>query len=394
MKRQLVITGGAIASALLGCTLAFSPGDYGGGAVANGPPLDGGGTSDATVTGDAMVTPTIEAGPPPSSLHLLVIAGEREGAEPATSDVWSAAIDDAGEVGAFTYLPSGPVRGARFAATIADGRLLVATKTNVDRVVESADFDGGTQLFWRTSLVANPTTLSFGQYFAGSTFFAAGGYSTHDEDDGNGGTVTVTDYGQGFFASTPSAGLYPKALTTTTAKLPVGLHNVSVVTSKNLVFFWGDGADPNQRGKLYSGTIDPVTGATAITDRGTITDPQAGKAHTPTTPIACAGEGHLFIAGGNSDVVLTATIDETTGAVGSWKAGPKLPSILRGSGCAVWKGAVHILGGATGGSAGTIVVQSSRIISSTVAADGTMGAWVTSPRTLLAPRSNLFALTY
>jgi len=390
MNRRSLILGACIATAAVGCALTFSPGDYGGNAVANGDPVGDSGPApgaDADVMGDGAVTPT-EAGPAAPTLHVLVVAGERDGSDTATSDVWSAPIDDAGELGAFTYLPSGPVRGLRSAATIADGRLLVATKTNTDRVVESAAFDGGTQLTWGTSLVANAPTAAFGQFFASSTFVAAGGYRTSNVDAGMGGTVTVTTYDQSFFLSAPDAGAYPKTISTVPSKLPVGLRDPSIVTSKNLVFVWGDGADATQRSKLYVGKVDPVTGATEITERGTITDPQAGKAHTPTTPIACAGEGHLFIAGGNSDVVITATIDETSGTVGTWKAGPKLPSMLKGAGCAVWRGSLHLLGGTAG------ATRTDAILSSTVAADGTMGAWVTSRRTLLSPRSNVFALTY
>lgn len=387
MKRGLLVVI-ALAGTLkiMGCAITFSPGDYGGAALEGGPVIDAfvPPNVDASTTADGAVTPN-DGGPTPPALHVLVIAGEREGADPATSDVWSAPVDATGELGPFTYLPSGPVRGPRFAATIADGRLLVATKTASDRVVESADFDGGTQLTWRTSVIANPPAPDFGQFFAGAALVAAGGFLQGEDE---------TTYVRDFFVSTPSAGVYPKAVTTVAAKLPVGLQGASIVTSKSLVFFWGAGADPNQRAKIYSGKIDPATGATDIADRGVIMNPQAGKPHTPTTPFACAGEGHLFIMGGSTDVVLSATIDETTGAVGAWKTGPNLPGILRGAGCAVWNGKVHVFGGATGGAAGSIVLYSNKIISSTVAADGTMSPWVTSPRTLLAPRSNLFVLTY
>ncbi|MBX3232766.1 MAG: hypothetical protein KIT84_43595 [Labilithrix sp.] len=388
-----MILSASIAAAAVGCALTYAPGDYGGAAPPAAP--DASAPADATPSVDAdgdVVTPPIEAGPARPALHLLVVAGERDGADTATSDVWSAPIDERGELGELTVLPPGPVRGPRSAIAIADGHLLVATKTNADRVVERAPFDGGSSFSWQTSVVANPSPTAFGQLFAGSAFVAAGGYTTSTEYDPEGFPYTVTTQSTGVHLSRPDAGVYPKALEASSTKLPTGLHDITFVTYGGLVFFWGDGDAATQRSRIFAARVDPATGLGAIVPLpDPITNPQAGKAHTPATPIACAGEGHLFILGGDkSDVTVTATIDELNATLGPWKAGPPLPTTLKGAGCAVWNGRVHVLGGLAGASN----VRSDRIYSATVAADGTMGAWVASPRTLPGPRSNVFALTY
>jgi len=171
----------------------------------------------------------------------------------------------------------------------------------------------------------------------------------------------------------------------------VGIRDAAVIAYKEFVYvIGGTGAASDQRSKVYVARIDPTAGVGAFVETTRVVNPTTNQPHTPFVPMICAGEGRLFIAGGSgSDIVLSSTIDETSGALGPWKAATKLPGALRGAGCAIWDATIHLIGGIGATS------RTDRIIRARFEKDGTLGEWeLTSGEKLPAPRSSIIAVTF
>src|SRR5438045_3408041 len=94
----------ALAATVIGCAITFAPGDFGGGDAGPVPPAP---VADAGLDQHAPD----EAGSGPRTKHVLVLAGERDGADPPASDVWVFAVTPDGTAGAFSSLPQAYFRG-------------------------------------------------------------------------------------------------------------------------------------------------------------------------------------------------------------------------------------------------------------------------------------------
>src|SRR5690606_19156085 len=106
--------------------------------------------------------------------RLLVFAGERDGADPAASDVWSATIDDSGVAGEFEALQPGILRGPVLTANVADGRLFVAMRAT-QRFVQHIPFDSGVIGSWSGTTAPPPPRAGFASVFVGTRLLSLGG---------------------------------------------------------------------------------------------------------------------------------------------------------------------------------------------------------------------------
>jgi hypothetical protein len=378
MRRLIVFVA---LSAAIGCGITFSPGDY----RAPAETADGGPTTtpDTGPAVDAAPEATTDTGPPAPSLQLLLFAGAKDTG--AANDVWVATVNDAGDLGPFGYLQSTPLLQPFQALGLANGKLLSVVQGNKARVVQSADFDAGITSGWATTTVANAPTSNYGSFFANASLVVVGGQTSEEVDDGAGGTTTVTTNRPELFVSKPAAdgGYPPPNDVTSTTKMPAGVFSVTTVLYKDFVYLWGNG-DKAAQGKTYVGKVDETAGLGAVSE----TTPIVAEGNTPTSAIACAGEGRLFVV--NGDASMTADITEATGALGAWKAGAVLPSARTAAGCAVIKGWLYLFGGRL--TAGNKLT--SEILRSAIGPDGTLSKWETTAQTLLGARANVFALTY
>lgn len=372
-------------AAATGCGITFAPGDFSGPGEVPSPSSDAAG-NDSGPTADGGTdtsTPGNETGPAPASLHVVVFA------EP--NDVWLAPVSDRGDLGAFGYLQPTPLPKPLQAAALSGGRLLTVVQGTSSRVVQTMDVDGGT---WTTGVVPSSPTSDYGSFFAKSSLVVVGGQTSAQVDDGMGGTTTVTTNHVDLLVSKSTGTQYPGPNNVGSAtKLPAGLFRVTSVLYKDFVYVWGQGDAPAQANKVYVGKADETLGLASITETAAIVT-QDGKAHTPTAPIACAGEGRLFvIAGSNSSVTVSADIAESTGALGAWKTGPSLPVGRSAAGCAVFKGWVYVFGGLRNPASGP-TGPTDEILRSKVSADGTLSEWEVTAQKLPGARANVFALTY
>jgi hypothetical protein len=380
MRRLFVFLALSVA---IGCGLTFSPGDY----SAPAESVDGAAIVPETgPASDAPQTPD-ETGPPAPSLHLLLFAGAKDTG--GANDVWVATVNDAGDLGPFGYLQSTPLLQPFQAFGLADGKLLSVVQGNKVRVVQSADFDGGITSTWATTTVANAPTSGYGSFFAKASVVVVGGQTSEEVDDGTGtgGTVTVTTNHPELYVSKPAAdGGYPAPNNVTSpTKLPVGLFNVTTVIYKDFVYLWGSG-DKTTQGKTFVGKVDEAAGLSSVTE----TTPIVAQGATPTSAMACAGEGRLFVV--NGDAAMSADITEASGALGAWKTGAVLPSARTAAGCAVIKGWLYLFGGRLISDSGSKLTN--EILRSKIGPDGTLAKWETTAQTLLGARANVFVLTY
>ena len=385
-KAKLVLLYVAAAAIASGCAVTFGPGDYTGAAAdasADRPP-----PRDVASEGPAS---SAEGGPPPGPAHrLLVLAGEKDGADTATNDVWVAPLDATGDVGQFEYLQPGLFRGALVTATVADGRLFVASRA-YGRSVEHAAIDAGLLASpWQGQTIAQPSLPGYGQVFSGSSLLALGGAG--NVDDGSGGTIFVRD---DTIRIMPFDGGAFGPMDESPTRLPVPIRDMTMVAYKGFIYVvGGDGEAGDQESKVYVARADPDAGVGSFVETSRVVNPLNGQPHTPSSPVVCAGDDQLFIAGGSTsngptDIVLASTINEADGSIGPWKAVTKLPGPLRGAGCAVWNGTLHLIGGLGATS------RSDRIIRARIAADGTLGEWeLSSGAKLPLPRSSIIAVTF
>ena len=121
---------------------------------------------------------------------------------------------------------------------------------------------------------------------------------------------------------------------------------------------------------------------------------RAGAEHKVFLPALATANGHLFVAGGRingasapTDVVLSAKIN-ADGTLGTWQTVTSLPKPLHDFAFIGFKGRLYVAGGV-----GT-AARTDEVLSATVAADGTLGAWDASNAKLPAARSDFVTLAY
>lgn len=361
----------------VGCAVTFGPGDYTSASRDEDAAVlvvDAGFDLPEVVSPDGAVS---------DGKHLLVLAGERDGSDTSTSDMWLAPIDAQGNVGRFATLPPGVIRGPMTTAMLTNDRFF-AMRGGSTRLVEHIAFDSGVTGNWRATTAPSPPLGNYGNVFVGKSLLAVGGWDGVSRVD----TIQISPFD-------PLDGGTFGELTPSPTKLPVALRDMQLVTYKDFVYVVGGSSDqPGQSNKVYVARTDPAAGVTDFIATTSIVTPATGQAYAPASPILCAveispGRGRLVIAGGDkTDIVLTSAIDEATGTLGSWEVGTKLPGALRGAGCALWNGSLHLIGGL-----GTS--RSDRILRARMTEDGKLGEWeLSSGEKLPAPRSSVIAYVY
>jgi hypothetical protein len=120
--------------------------------------------------------------------------------------------------------------------------------------------------------------------------------------------------------------------------------------------------------------------------------PSARAHHTmaeadDTNSLVAAGKRYIYVIGGQQAVtdapggtntVFMASVDATTGAVGTWTAlANTLPQQLVGMSATVYNGYLYVAGGLTTGG-----LPSNAVYSASVKADGTLGTWTTATNVL------------
>lgn len=377
----------------MGCGLSFGPGDFSSGTITGegGLPPEGGPATDGPpgfVLPDGAVVN--------ASKLLIVLAGERDGADTPTSDFWVAPIDDAtGNVGEFTTLQSGVFRGALGSWATVGGRLVVAMRSS-GRFVEHIAYGppNGPSGFWSGTAAPTPPVYSYGSVWAGTNILAVGGAFDVTNDAGT-NTFRDDKIRISSFDPTSDAGPFT-SLAESPTRTPLAIRDVQLVTykSKFVYLIGGNSSASDQFNKVYVASVDPTKGVNDFVATTAIVNPVNAQRHNPSNAIFCTVEtspdkGRLIIAGGDgTDVVLSAPIDEVTGMLGTWQAATKLPGALRGAGCAYFNGSLHFVGGVGATS------RTDRIIRASFGTDdGKSGEWdLSSGEKLPLPRSSVIAL--
>jgi hypothetical protein len=395
--RSFFFIGTCATTIAIGCGLSFGPADFTNGTTSG----EGGAqspTEGSTTDGPpGFVLP--DGAVVNASKLLVVLAGERDGTDVATSDFWIAPIDDtSGNVGAFTALQSGVFRGSLGSFAIVNGRLVVAMRSG-NRWVEHMDYGppNGPNGFWTGTAAPTPPVYSYGSVWAGSTILAVGGAYDITTDAG---TNTFRDDKIRISAFAPNSdggggtGFTP--LSESPTRTPLAIRDMQLATYKNkfVYLIGGNSSSGDQFNKVYVASVDPAKGVNDFAATTAIVNPANAQRHNPQNAMFCTVEtspnkGRLIIAGGDAtDVVLSAPIDEATGMLGTWQAATKLPGALRGAGCAYFNGALHFIGGV-----GT-TSRTDRIIRATfgMTDDGKSGEWdLSSGEKLPLPRSSIIA---
>ncbi|MBX3204752.1 MAG: hypothetical protein KF764_06770 [Labilithrix sp.] len=368
--------------AAVGCAVTFGPGDYIGGA-ADASAIDDAPSTDAVVDGPGVLP---DGAPTAVGRRLLVIAGEKDGADTLANDVWVASIDAKGDLGAFEYLQPALFRGpVSRIANVAGGRLFFASRA-LGRSVEHVAIDAGVLVSgWQGQAVDPPPFAGYAQVFSGSTLLALGGGGEVPDGEGNpvyfwDDAIHLSRFTDGGFG----------ALESSATRLPFGIQNMTVIPYKDFVYLiGGDVAAGDHRAKVLVARTDADAGVGAFEETTRVVNPATNQPYTPPSPVICAGSGRMFVAGGaGTDIVLSSVIDETSGALGPWRAVTNLPGPLRAAGCAIWNDTIHLVGGIGATS------RTDRIIRARFAADGALGEWeLSSGERLPGPRSSIIALT-
>jgi hypothetical protein len=361
---RAALAAAASGSLVVGCALAFAPGDHAGAPAA---------------AVDASEEPTSPPPPPPGGAagkHLLVIAGERDGADPAASDVWLAAVDGDGELSPFEPLAPGLFRGVPTSVTVAAGRLFVSLRAPPRRVQHRVFDPAVPAATWAGALAPAPPLTGSADVFSGTTLLALGGSSDGGLDDGV--RASAFDAAAGSFAP-----LVPLA-----TKLPVAVVDARVVTHGDWVYvFAGDGAGDAAGGdRVFVARRDAAGGLSAFAATTGLAD-GSGQPHTTAGAALCAGEGRVVVAGAG-DAALASAVDEATGQLRAWTRLPALPGAVRSAGCAVVNGSVLVLGGIADGS------RTGRILRGRIVAGGTVARWEPAATSLPAARSGVAAYVY
>jgi hypothetical protein len=104
---------------------------------------------------------------------------------------------------------------------------------------------------------------------------------------------------------------------------------------------------------------------------------------------AIGGQQNSSDAPGGVSTVSMASVDPTTGNVGTWKATTALPETLVGPAVAISNGFIYVAGGLKPGA-----LVSGDVFSAPVNADGTLGAWTKSTNSLPMPVSFATAFAF
>jgi hypothetical protein len=407
-RRSLARFGGPAGAALVAlvsvcCGLFASPGDYtsGGaddaGASLDGAAPDGGGTSDGSVIlPDGQVVPQ-------STGTLTLLAGSRDPTSPEddpawSADAWSGVLDAAGHVASWRVDKSAPIVGPFDSAGLVAGKWVtinVGFGLNGGRgtALQQTSWAPGVVGDWRAARATGApggldelTRVFFGAhvaYVGGTrTVPVDGGSNTSFTDEVHVSTVDVASNALG-----PSSGAG--------VQLVVARSRPGVVFGAGALYVVGGRSSGGLTASVERAAVDPAAGTVqAFAEQPAMSN--AGADHKVFLPGLAISDGHLWVAGGRTsssntptDVVLSATLDATTGALSAWKTVTKLPKPLRDFAFVAYKGRLYVAGGVT--AAG----RSDEVFSSAISgADGSLGPWETANAKLPGARSDFVALAY
>jgi len=388
------------------CGLLGAPGEYA--------------TASGESSPEGSVGPTPEAGPgqpdvivledgkviPASAGTIALVAGEREPTsgddDPAwSSDAWSAILSADGHVERFRIDVSAPITGSfDCAGLIGPSWFMLNTgfglAGNRGTAIQSTSWAPGVVGDWRAARANPPGGLDehARAFFGTHVAFIGGTRTTAGVDGGPATTVFVNEAQRG--TVDPATGL----LGTTSNS---GSELVLARSRPTVVFAGGHLYVVGGRAAVTNGVTGTVEMANADGTAGTIaafaTQPAmmvGGAEHRIFTPGVVVANGYLFVAGGRvntnapTDVVLSSKIDPATGALGDFQELTKLPRPLRDFAFVAHQGRLYVFGGVGVGTP----LRTDEVLTTTIAADGTIGAWDPANARLPGRRSDFVALAY
>gem|GEM_PF-3462936 len=393
----------ASALATAHCGLFADPGEY----TAGGAPTEEDASADVSRDGgavppDAVVLPDGNAVPPPSG-HIALVAGEREPLSPEDDPAWSAdaytgVIDVGGSVSGWTIEKSAPLVGSfDTGALVGTTWFMVSTGFGLaggrGTALQSTSWSPGVAGDWHAARANPPGGLDeHSRVIVGSRVFYVGGTRTVPVD---GGTNT-------FFTNEIHAAEIDTAKRELGGSSGTGKQLVVARSRPGLVYGSGHLYVVGGRfgGGITAGVemvdIDAATGAVATVNEQPAMQAD-GADHKVFLPSLVVADGYLFVAGGRTsgtnaptDVVLSSKIDPVTGALAPFQTLTKLPKALRDFAFVAHKGRLYVLGGVTAGTP----ARTDDVLSATINADGTVGAWSSANAKLPAARSDFVALAY
>jgi hypothetical protein len=406
----LPVTAAAIAAASIQCGLLGPPGDYASGGpvdetAADGSVEAGASTADGMVAKDTAVTLPDGNVVPGSIGTITLMAGERQPTSPEddpawSADAWSAILAADGHVASWRIDPSAPLIGSFDSAGLV-GSTWVMINVGFGlagargTAIQTTSWSPGIAGDWKAAR-ANGAPGGLDEYarvFAAGHLFYVGGVRTVVDPDG-GATSS-------FFTHEMHVATVDPVKPELGGATDPGQQLVDPRSRPGVLFVDGDlyvagGRAPVSGGMTSSvelGKVDLASGALAAFAKQPAMM-NAGADHKVFLPSLAAGAGYLFVAGGRTngagaptDVVLSAKRN-ADGTLGAWKNVTKLPSPLHDFAFVAFKGRLYVAGGV-----GT-ATRSADVLTATINADGTLGAWDTSNAKLPSARSDFVALAY
>ena len=403
------IVAAAIAAASVQCGLLGPPGDYANGGTVDEPGGDAsvetGTSTDGMVAKDTAVVLPDGNVVPASIGTITLMAGERQPTSPEddpawAADAWSGILAADGHVASLRIDPSAPIVGSFDSAGLVGSTWVMINvgfglAGGRGTAIQTTGWSPGIAGDWKAARANGaPGGLDeFARVFAGDHLFYVGGVRTVVDPDG--GATTS------FFTREMHVATVDPVKPELGGATDPGQQLVDPRSRPGVLFADGNlyvvaGRAPVSGGltsSVETAKIDVASGALgAFSKQPALMN--AGADHKVFMPSVAAGNGYLFVAGGRingastpTDVVLSAKIN-ADGTLGAWQNVTKLPSPLHDFAFVAFKGRLYVAGG-VGAAA-----RSSDVLSATIHADGTLGAWDTSNAKLPGARSDFVALAY
>ncbi len=409
MRLCVPVAAASIAAASMQCGLLGAPGDYSnGGAVEEPGDASSAETStatDAAVAKDGAVVLPDGNVVPASIGTITLMAGARQPTSPEddpawSADAWSGILSADGHVATWRIDPSAPIVGSFDSAGLVGSTWVMINvgfglAGGRGTAIQTTSWSPGVAGDWKAAR-ANGAPGGLDEYarvFAGNHLFYVGGIRTVVDPDGG---ATSSFFTREMHVATVDPAKPELGGATDPGqqlKDPRSRPGVLVVDGDLYV---AGGRAPVTGGIASSvelAKVDVASGALqAFSNQPVLMN--AGAEHKVFEPSLAAGKGYLFVAGGRinaasapTDVVLSAKIN-ADGTLGAWQNVTKLPSPLHDFAFVAFKGRLYVAGGVGAAS------RSDAVLSATIAADGTLGAWDSSNAKLPAARSDFVALAY
>ena len=394
----------ALVFATVRCGFLASPGEYTGGEITGDGSLETSTLGDSSATDGSLVLS--DGNVIPQSIGTIAImAGARDPSSPDddpawSADAWSGVLDSKGHVATWRIEPSAPAIGPF------DSSGLVGTKWMTINAGGGPGGKGGTALqntSWVPGIAGDWVTnnalgapgglAEFSRAFYGTRLVYIGGSRTVPVDGGG----TNTFLTQEVHTSTvdPAANTLSGSDNAGGVQLLHARARPALALGKTSLYVVGGRTNAGFSGSVEMAPVDVTAGTfQAFVDQPTMMT--GGAEHKVYLPGAVvSSRGFLFVAGGRSaaanapptDVVLSASVDGTTGALGTFTTLNKLPAPLYNHALVAFKGRLYVIGGV-----GT-TTRSDKVYSASINADGTIGDWDTDAK-LPAARSDFAALAY